>query len=158
MPVPSSHLWIWMVPLRGPIPMLRLSGASERLILTIIQVGGGIWDMETIERYLGLGINYVILGTRAVEDPRSLTKQVVSSRIKLSSGWMRKRARSLSRVERVTTKRLWVAMRFERSGVAGIVYTDIDRDGKGEPTSMRPWRWRRGRYPDYRFGRNPHVG
>src|SRR3546814_9151928 len=34
-----------------------------------VQIGGGIRDLDTIERYLDAGISYVIIGTAAVKDP-----------------------------------------------------------------------------------------
>src|SRR3546814_5848645 len=34
-----------------------------------VQIGGGIRDLGTIERYLDAGVSYVIIGTAAVKDP-----------------------------------------------------------------------------------------
>ena len=34
-----------------------------------VQLGGGIRDLETIERYLDIGVTYVIIGTAAVKMP-----------------------------------------------------------------------------------------
>ena len=96
-----------------------------------IQVGGGIRNMSTIERYLSLGINYVILGTRAVEDPdfvdeacRQFIGQII---VGLDAEKGKVAVRGWKEVTDLTA--LDLARRFEHSGVVGIVYTDIDRDG-----------------------------
>ena len=97
----------------------------------IIQVGGGIRDMETIERYLGLGINYVILGTRAVEDPAFVDEAGSQFADQIIVGLDAEKGKVAVRGWKEVTDQtaLDLAKRFERSGVAGIVYTDIDRDG-----------------------------
>ena len=96
-----------------------------------IQVGGGIRNMSTIERYLSLGINYVILGTRAVEDPdfvdeacRQFIGQII---VGLDAEKGKVAVRGWKEVTDLTA--LDLARRFEHSGVVGIVSTDIDRDG-----------------------------
>ena len=97
----------------------------------IIQVGGGIRDMETIERYLSLGINYVILGTRAVEDPEFVDEAGSQFPNQIIVGLDAEKGKVAVRGWKEVTDQtaLDLAVRFERSGVAGIVYTDIDRDG-----------------------------
>ena len=96
-----------------------------------IQVGGGIRTLETIERYLDAGIDYVILGTRAVEDPPFVDQACARFNGQIIVGLDAEKGRVAIRGWKEITdqKALDLARRFEQSGVAGIVYTDIDRDG-----------------------------
>ena len=96
-----------------------------------VQLGGGIRDLDTIERYLDDGISYVIIGTAAVKNPGFLRDActafgghiVVGLDAKdgkvATDGWSK-----LTGHEVVD-----LARKFEDYGVEGIVYTDIGRDG-----------------------------
>jgi phosphoribosylformimino-5-aminoimidazole carboxamide ribotide isomerase len=96
-----------------------------------VQLGGGIRDRATIERWLEQGVARVILGTVALSDPglvkaacRAFPGRVLvgidarAGRVAVE-GW----AKSSSR------EALDLALEFEDAGVAAIVYTDIERDG-----------------------------
>ena len=50
-----------------------------------VQLGGGIRDLDTIERYLDDGISYVIIGTAAVKTRVSCTTRATRSRATSSS-------------------------------------------------------------------------
>lgn len=96
-----------------------------------IQVGGGIRDEETIQGYLNAGVDYVIIGTKAVSEPhfvRDIAAEFPSHIIigldakdgKVAiDGWSK-----LSRHDVID-----LAQRFEDDGVEAIIYTDINRDG-----------------------------
>lgn len=96
-----------------------------------IQIGGGIRDEETIGQYLDVGVQYVIVGTRAVNDPefvRSIAKKcrgniIVGLDVKDNKvavdGWAQ-----LSDYTAID-----LAKNFEQDGVHAIVYTDVSRDG-----------------------------
>jgi phosphoribosylformimino-5-aminoimidazole carboxamide ribotide isomerase len=96
-----------------------------------IQIGGGIRSMQTIEAYLAAGIEYLIIGTKAVKDPDfvSLACKEFEGHIIVgldaqdglvaTDGW--------SEVSDIQASEL--AKRFEQDGVSSIVYTDIARDG-----------------------------
>lgn len=97
-----------------------------------IQIGGGIRTFETIEHYLQAGVSYVIIGTKAVQDP-DFVKQacqtfggnhiIVGIDAKdgfvATDGW--------ATVTKVLATDL--AKEFADAGVSSIVYTDIARDG-----------------------------
>ncbi len=97
----------------------------------IMQVGGGIRDEDTIQTYLDAGVNYVIIGTRAVTTPHFVSDVCLefpghiivgldAKEGKLATeGWSK-----LSHHDAFD-----MAKRFEDDGVASIVYTDIGRDG-----------------------------
>ncbi len=96
-----------------------------------IQVGGGIRDLETIDFYLNAGVQYVIIGTKAVKEPEFVSQAcekfpghiIVGLDAKAgkvaTDGW--------AQVTDINASEL--AQRFEDDGVSAIVYTDIDRDG-----------------------------
>ena len=96
-----------------------------------VQLGGGIRDLDTIERYLDDGISYVIIGTAAVKNPGFLKDAssafgghiIVGLDAKdgkvATDGWSK-----LTGHEVVD-----LARKFEDYGVEGVIYTDIGRDG-----------------------------
>ncbi len=96
-----------------------------------IQIGGGIRSFATIEAYLAAGVNFLIIGTKAVKDPAFVTdacKQFAGHIIVgldakngqvATDGW----------AEVSDIRAVELARRFEQDGVAAIVYTDIGRDG-----------------------------
>jgi phosphoribosylformimino-5-aminoimidazole carboxamide ribotide isomerase len=96
-----------------------------------VQIGGGIRDEETVQAYLDAGVQYVIIGTKAVSDPLfvrdiALTYPghvIVGLDAKdgkvAVDGWSK-----LSRHDVID-----MAQKFESYGVESIIYTDISRDG-----------------------------
>jgi len=96
-----------------------------------VQLGGGIRDLDTIERYLDAGLRYVIIGTAAVKNPGFLQDActafgghiIVGLDAKdgkvATDGWSK-----LTGHEVVD-----LAKKFEDYGVESIIYTDIGRDG-----------------------------
>lgn len=96
-----------------------------------IQLGGGIRDLETIERYLDDGIRYVIIGTAAVKNPGFLHEAcdafpghiIVGLDAKdgkvAVDGWSKLTGHDV----------IDLARKFEDYGVEAVAYTDIGRDG-----------------------------
>ncbi|GAA6143380.1 1-(5-phosphoribosyl)-5-[(5-phosphoribosylamino)methylideneamino]imidazole-4-carboxamide isomerase [Hydrogenophaga sp. 5NK40-0174] len=96
-----------------------------------VQLGGGIRDLDTIERYLDIGLRYVIIGTAAVKNPGFLQDAcsafgghiIVGLDAKdgkvATDGWSK-----LTGHEVVD-----LARKYEDYGVESIIYTDIGRDG-----------------------------
>lgn len=96
-----------------------------------IQIGGGIRNAATIEYYLEAGVSYVIIGTKAVKDPKFVAQMCKAFPGKIivgldakgglvaTDGWA-----DVSQVKAVD-----LAKQFADDGVSSIVYTDIDRDG-----------------------------
>lgn len=96
-----------------------------------LQVGGGIRSLETARRYVDAGVDWVIIGTRAVREPafvREVCNELPGKVIVgidarggyvATDGWA---ATSEVRAEDL-------ARRFESAGVSAIVFTDIGRDG-----------------------------
>ncbi len=96
-----------------------------------VEIGGGIRTIETVEAYLDAGIAYVIIGTKAVEDPgfvAQLCKEfpghiivgldALDGKVAIK-GWA-----EVSEIDLFD-----LSKRFEDDGVDAIIYTDISRDG-----------------------------
>ena len=96
-----------------------------------VQIGGGIRDEDTIQAYLEAGVQYVIIGTKAVSEPHFVRDVSIEfpghiiigldardGKVAID-GWSK-----LSRHDVVD-----LAQKFEANGVAAIIYTDISRDG-----------------------------
>ncbi|RCS58575.1 1-(5-phosphoribosyl)-5-[(5-phosphoribosylamino)methylideneamino]imidazole-4-carboxamide isomerase [Parvibium lacunae] len=111
-------------------------GAIKAIVAAVgddipVQLGGGIRDLDTIERYLDDGLSYIIIGTAAVKNPGFLHDAcsafpgqiIVGIDAKdgkvATDGWSK-----LTRHDVID-----LAKKFEDYGVASIVYTDIGRDG-----------------------------
>jgi phosphoribosylformimino-5-aminoimidazole carboxamide ribotide isomerase len=96
-----------------------------------VQLGGGIRDLDTIERYLDDGVSFVIIGTQAVKNPGFLHEAcdafpghiIVGLDAKdgqvATDGWSR-----LTKHDVID-----LAKRFQDYGVEAVIYTDIGRDG-----------------------------
>ena len=96
-----------------------------------MQLGGGIRDLDTIERYLDAGLRYVIIGTAAVKNPGFLQDACTAFGGHIivgldardgkvaTDGWSK-----LTRHDVVD-----LGKKFEDYGVESIIYTDIGRDG-----------------------------
>ena len=96
-----------------------------------IQLGGGIRDLDTIERYLDQGVSYVIIGTAAVKTPGFLhdacTAFAGHVMVALDAkegkvavdGWSKMTGHDV----------VDLAKKFEDYGVEAVIYTDIGRDG-----------------------------
>ena len=96
-----------------------------------IQLGGGIRDLDTIERYLDDGLSYIIIGTAAVKSPGFLKDActafgghiIVGLDAKdgkvATDGWSKLTGHEV----------IDLAQKFEDYGCESIIYTDIGRDG-----------------------------
>ena len=96
-----------------------------------IQLGGGIRSAEIIEAYLEAGVDYLIIGTRAVEEPEfvgEMCKRFPGHIIVGLDGLHGMVAKNgWKEVTDISVKSL--AMLFEADGIEAIVYTDIGKDG-----------------------------
>ncbi len=114
------------------------SSANEKSVCEIlkstnipIQLGGGIRSIESIKKWLDLGVNRVILGTIAAKNPdlvieacKKFPEKIVigidaKNGLVATEGW----------VETSEISALQLAKKFEDCGAAAIIYTDISRDG-----------------------------
>ncbi|MBU6188225.1 MAG: 1-(5-phosphoribosyl)-5-[(5-phosphoribosylamino)methylideneamino]imidazole-4-carboxamide isomerase [Betaproteobacteria bacterium] len=96
-----------------------------------VQLGGGIRDLDTIERYLDGGLSYVIIGTAAVKNPGFLHDACGAFPGQIIVGLDAKDGRVATDGWSKLTKHdvVDLARKFEDYGVEGVIYTDIGRDG-----------------------------
>lgn len=96
-----------------------------------IQLGGGIRDLETIERYLDYGITYVIIGTAAVKIPGFLQDACNAFPGNIMVGLDAKDGKvAVNGWSKITGHDVIdLAKKFEGYGVEAVIYTDIGRDG-----------------------------
>ena len=104
----------------------------------ITELGGGIRDLAGIEGWLEAGLTRVIIGTAAVREP-----QLVSDAAQRWPGrvWVGIDARGgkvavQGWLETTGVDAVELARDMEGRGAAGIVFTDIDRDGTGQGVSV----------------------
>ena len=69
----------------GTTPNLAIVEQVAREASLFVEIGGGIRNMETVERYLNAGVSRVILGTAAVTNPQFLREAVAVNRDLLST-------------------------------------------------------------------------
>ena len=126
-----------LVDLNGAFAGKPVNEAAVKAILAEVgeeipvQLGGGIRDLDTIERYLDDGLSFIIIGTAAVKSPGFLKDAcsafgghiIVGLDAKdgkvATDGWSK-----LTGHEVVD-----LAKKFQDYGVEGVIYTDIGRDG-----------------------------
>ncbi len=115
-------------PKNGPAIRAIVETIGDRIP---IQLGGGIRDLETIERYLDDGITYVIIGTAAVKTPGFLHDACYAFPGHIMVGLDAKDGKvAVDGWSKVTGHNVIdLAKKFENYGVQAIIYTDIGRDG-----------------------------
>ncbi len=142
-PVDMAQQWVdegarrlHLVDLNGAFEGKPVNGAvieaiAQRFPDTPVQIGGGIRDIATVEAYLNAGVQYCIIGTKAVEDPvfigelcHQFPEHIIvgidaKNGMVATEGWAE--VSSVSAID--------LAKQFEEAGVSAIVYTDIARDG-----------------------------
>jgi len=129
--------WVHVVDLDGAIRGMPVNEGAIAAVCRVagvrIQVGGGIRDLATLERVLAGGAGRVVLGTAALEDPAFFAEacrrhpgailagiDARCGRVSVA-GWTKDSA----------TDAATLALRVRDAGAAGIVFTDISRDGTG---------------------------
>ena len=131
MGAPRLHIVDLDGAVRGEVYHLDIITQLASAILVPTQLGGGIRQLETVEQMLKAGIERVILGTAAVEDPRLIEQACQKFRESVIVGIdAREGYISIHGWRQETELR---AVEFAQSmvklGVRRFIYTDIDRDG-----------------------------
>ena len=96
-----------------------------------VQLGGGIRDLDTIEKYIDSGLRYVIIGTAAVKNPGFLKDACTAFGGHIIIGLDAKDGKvATDGWSKLTGHEVVdLAQKFEDWGVESIIYTDIGRDG-----------------------------
>lgn len=126
-----------LVDLNGAVAGKPKNEAAIKAILAAVgeeipvQIGGGIRDLDTIERYLDNGLSYVIIGTAAVKDPGFLRDACSAFPGNIIVGLDARDGKVATDGWSKLTRHdvLDLARKFEDYGVESIIYTDIGRDG-----------------------------
>jgi phosphoribosylformimino-5-aminoimidazole carboxamide ribotide isomerase len=96
-----------------------------------IEIGGGIRNFETIEKYISCGMDYVIIGTKAVQSPEFLSEVCVKYGLKIILGIDSKdgyvAVEGWEKTSNLSTVNF--AKEAQKIGVKQIIYTDISTDG-----------------------------
>ena len=106
----------------------------ERIVKEIpipVEVGGGIRDIESIRRYMEIGVQYVIIGTAAIDTPEILKEacEIYPGRIILGIDAKDGQVAVEGWTKGSEVAPLEIVQRFEKYSIASIIYTDIKRDG-----------------------------
>lgn len=127
--------WLHLVDLNGAFAGEPVNAAPVEAILAACpvpaQLGGGIRDMKTIERWIDRGLARVILGTVAVENPDLVREAAREFPGKVAVGLDARNGFVATRgwAEETDIQVIDLAKQFEDAGISAIIYTDILRDG-----------------------------
>jgi phosphoribosylformimino-5-aminoimidazole carboxamide ribotide isomerase len=96
-----------------------------------VQLGGGIRDLDTVERYLDDGLSFVIIGTAAVKNPGFLHDACTAFGGHIIVGLDARNGKvATDGWSKLTGHEVVdLAKKFQDYGVEGVIYTDIGRDG-----------------------------
>ena len=135
----SKH--IHLVDLEGAKKGAPANLATIRAIIEaadlFVEVGGGIRSMETIESYLSIGVDRVILGTAAVTDPAFLEAALskygekIAVGVDLKDGFVA--IKGWTEKSELTADEFFAKM--QNLGVKTVICTDISRDGAMKGTN-----------------------
>ena len=122
----------------GTTPNICIVAQVAQQTSLFVEIGGGIRNMQTVEKYLDAGVSRVILGTAAINDPEFLQEAVskygeaiaVGADVKdghiAIKGWLETSAVTLEDFLR----------RMETIGVKHVICTDISKDGAMQGTNL----------------------
>ena len=122
----------------GTTPNLDIVSQVANETGLFVEIGGGIRDMTTVEKYLSVGVGRVILGTAAVTNPEFLKEAVTKYGDKIAvgadvkdgfiaiKGWLEK--------SQITLEDFLCDM--QNIGVKYIICTDISKDGAMRGTNL----------------------
>ncbi len=140
----SGALFLHLVDLDGAKSGLTDNFETVKKIVSegglFTEIGGGIRDMQTVDKYLSVGVNRVIIGTAAVTNPQFLSEAVAKYGEKIAvgvdikdgfvaiKGWLEKSEFTL----------FDFCEKMQKTGVKYLICTDISKDGamKGTNTQM----------------------
>ena len=114
-----------------PINAGIVHAIAEKHPELVLQIGGGVRNRETIKTYIDAGVTFVIIGTRAVNEPAfvgdvaaEFAENIIVG-LDAKDGWVA--TDGWAKVSDVNV--IDLAKQFQGDGVQSIIYTDIARDG-----------------------------
>jgi phosphoribosylformimino-5-aminoimidazole carboxamide ribotide isomerase len=134
--IEAGFAWVHMVDLDGAFAGKPANAVAVRAIIAAVpgaklQLGGGIRSMETAEAWLAAGVSRIILGSAAVKDPdfARAACRAFPGRVALGIDARDGMVATEGWAETSDVSATDLARRFEDSGAAAVIYTDIARDG-----------------------------
>jgi len=122
----------------GTTPNIEIVKEVATKTSLFVEIGGGIRNLETVEKYLNAGVSRVILGTSAVTDENFLKEAISKYGDKIAvgadvkdgyiaiKGWIEKSEYSLDEF----------LSKMQKLGVKTIICTDISKDGAMRGTNL----------------------
>ena len=122
----------------GTTPNIEIVKEVATKTNLFVEIGGGIRNIETVEKYLNAGVNRVILGTSAVTDEEFLKEAIMKYQEKIAvgadvkdgyiaiKGWIEKSQYSLDDF----------LSKMQKLGVKTVICTDISKDGAMKGTNL----------------------
>ena len=122
----------------GTTPNIEIVKEVATKTSLFVEIGGGIRNLETVEKYLNAGVSRVILGTSAVTDEDFLKEAISKYGDKIAvgadvkdgyiaiKGWIEKSEYSLDEF----------LSKMQKLGVKTIICTDISKDGAMRGTNL----------------------
>lgn len=133
--VTAGAEWVHVVDLDGAFTGQQANGSAVEAILSSglkVELGGGIRSLEVVRRWLKLGVQRVVIGTKAVTDPNFLydcLRQFPRESIAVGIDAMGGKVAVKGWIEQVDLCAVEFSRRVQEMGVKTIIYTDISRDG-----------------------------
>ena len=131
----KGAVWVHLVDLEGAkngtTPNIDVVSAIARETSLNCEIGGGIRNMETVEKYFDAGVSRVILGTAAVTDENFLTEAVNKYGEKIAVGVDIKDGMVAIKgwIEKSEYDAFEFCEKMQSIGVKTIICTDISKDG-----------------------------
>ncbi len=122
----------------GTTPNIEIVKEVATKTSLFVEIGGGIRNLETVEKYLNAGVSRVILGTSAVTDEDFLKEAISKYQEKIAvgadikdgyiaiKGWIEKSQYSLDEF----------LSKMQKMGVKAVICTDISKDGAMKGTNL----------------------
>ncbi len=124
-----------------PCNLARIAEIAK-VVSIPIQLGGGIRTEQHIDEALEAGVSRVVLGTRALQDPRWVARMVQRYPEKILAGIDARQGKVAVRgwYEDTEETVMAVAKRMVDAGVTEIIYTDISKDGMLQGPILSAWK------------------
>lgn len=131
----AGSQWLHVVDLNGAFAGRPVNSAVVEAVLAAfpgkVQLGGGIRTRATVDHWLGLGIERVVIGTAAMTDPQLVrdAARAYPGRVVVAVDARDGFVTTQGWAEASTVSIAELAARFEDAGVAAVLFTDVGRDG-----------------------------
>lgn len=114
-----------------PVNIEIISEICKEFPSVPVQIGGGIRDLSTAQKYIDCGASFIIIGTKAAEDPNFVKILCKTFDGKIIVGIDAKDGEVATEGWKFNSKinAIELSKKFEGYGVVEIVYTDIEKDG-----------------------------